>query len=244
MELQHEVLDALVQRYFNYESVTEGKNKKQSYIRYIGRFITTDTANAHQALSDRLKDDQLMVLFRTEDQQEVIYIMEAPQIDKKSNPWKNLIFFILTLISVLISGAIYSMTADTPSSGNLYLDIWNNLGKGWPFAVSLLAILGAHEFGHYFAGRYHKTTVTLPFFIPFPFSAFGTLGAFIQMKDVPRNKNHLLDIGIAGPLAGLIVAIPVSHSWDSPSPKSKRCLQFWRRDRHSNWKAIPSYTWR
>jgi membrane-associated protease RseP (regulator of RpoE activity) len=209
MELQREILDALVQRYFVYESVTEGKLKNQAYIRYVGRFVSDDTSSTHQALTDRVHADHLMVLFRSEEQKDVIYFMDAPATGNPSKPWKNLVFFILTLVSVLISGAIYSMRPEDPTSGNLYLDIWNNLGKGWPFALSLLAILGAHEFGHYFAGRYHKTAVTLPFFIPFPFSAFGTLGAFIQMKDIPRNKNHLLDIGIAGPLAGLMVAIPV-----------------------------------
>jgi membrane-associated protease RseP (regulator of RpoE activity) len=75
--------------------------------------------------------------------------------------------------------------------------------------VSLLAILLAHEFGHYLAGRYHRSAVTLPYFIPFPLSPFGTMGAFIQLKEPPKNKRILLDIGIAGPLAGLIIAIPV-----------------------------------
>jgi membrane-associated protease RseP (regulator of RpoE activity) len=83
------------------------------------------------------------------------------------------------------------------------------IGYGLSFAVSLLAILVAHEFGHYLAARYHKTAVTLPYFIPFPFSPFGTMGAFIQLKEPPKNKRVLLDIGIAGPIAGLVVAIPV-----------------------------------
>jgi len=79
---------------------------------------------------------------------------------------------------------------------------------GLPFALALLAILVCHEFGHYLAARYHKTAVTLPFFIPFPVG-FGTMGAFIQLKEPPRNKRILLDIGIAGPLAGLIIALPI-----------------------------------
>jgi membrane-associated protease RseP (regulator of RpoE activity) len=73
----------------------------------------------------------------------------------------------------------------------------------------MLAILLAHEFGHYLAARYHNTAVTLPYFLPFPGSLLGTLGAFIQLKEPPRNKRVLLDIGLAGPLAGLVVAIPV-----------------------------------
>ncbi len=81
--------------------------------------------------------------------------------------------------------------------------------NGWPFAVSLMAILGCHEFGHYLVGRHHGVHVTLPYFIPMPFSSIGTMGAFINMKEPPKNRKVLLDIGIAGPLAGLVVAIPV-----------------------------------
>jgi len=81
--------------------------------------------------------------------------------------------------------------------------------QGWPFAVSLLGILLAHEFGHYLVGRARGEKVTLPYFIPFPFSAFGTMGAFINMKEIPKNRKYLMDIGIAGPLIGLLVAIPV-----------------------------------
>jgi len=81
--------------------------------------------------------------------------------------------------------------------------------QGWPFTVSLLGILLAHEFGHYLAGRARGVKVTLPYFIPFPFSYFGTMGAFISMKEVPKNKKHMLEIGIAGPLAGLLVTLPV-----------------------------------
>ena len=82
---------------------------------------------------------------------------------------------------------------------------------GWPFAVSLLAILSAHEFGHFLAGRYHKTMVTLPYLIPLPYpiSPFGTMGAFINMKEIPRNRRILMDIAIAGPLAGMVLAVPI-----------------------------------
>jgi len=72
-----------------------------------------------------------------------------------------------------------------------------------------LAILGAHEFGHYFAGRKHGINVTLPFFIPFPLSTFGTMGAFISMRSIPKNKKELFDLSVTGPLCGLIVSILV-----------------------------------
>jgi membrane-associated protease RseP (regulator of RpoE activity) len=86
--------------------------------------------------------------------------------------------------------------------------LWGNIENGILFAVSLLAILTAHEFGHYFAARYHKTAVSLPYFLPFP-SLFGTLGAFIRLKQPPKNRRVLMDIGLAGPLAGLVVALPL-----------------------------------
>ncbi|MCK6582347.1 MAG: site-2 protease family protein, partial [Anaerolineales bacterium] len=84
-----------------------------------------------------------------------------------------------------------------------------NIFTGWPFALSLLGILLAHELGHYFMSRYHKTPATLPYFIPLPFSPLGTMGAAILMRGIPKNKRILFDIGVAGPIAGLVIAIPV-----------------------------------
>lgn len=110
-------------------------------------------------------------------------------------------------MSMIFSGALQSF--QMPAQGGLLESLLSSIWSGLPFAVSLLAILLAHEFGHYLAGRYHRTHVTLPYFIPFPLSPFGTLGAFIQLKEPPRNRRVLLDIGVAGPLAGLVVAIPV-----------------------------------
>ena len=82
----------------------------------------------------------------------------------------NIILFLLTLLSVAFVGESYSYNGPLPSDllgqiRTLVLNLW----VGWPFAASLLAILLAHEFGHYFAGRLHKTAVSLPYFIPLPF---------------------------------------------------------------------------
>jgi membrane-associated protease RseP (regulator of RpoE activity) len=161
-------------------------------------------------LSKELRQFNITPLFLEEKGQQIVQLMPSLVKPKKANPWINLLFFILTLISMLMAGALYSYEGPEPEGFSGFVQLFaDNLASGLPFAVSLLAILLAHEFGHYLAARYHKTEVTLPYFLPFPFSPFGTLGAFIQLREPPRNKRILLDIGIAGPLAGLIVAIPV-----------------------------------
>jgi len=85
---------------------------------------------------------------------------------------------------------------------------------GAPYSISLLVILTAHEFGHYFAARYYRVKATLPYFIPFPplggVPTLGTLGAVIRMSPYIPNRRALFDIAAAGPIAGLIVALPVS----------------------------------
>ncbi|MEW6208632.1 MAG: site-2 protease family protein [Acidobacteriota bacterium] len=86
------------------------------------------------------------------------------------------------------------------------------LASGLLFTFTLLTILGAHELGHYFACRYYGIRATLPFFIPAPpvLTPFGTFGAVIKIKEPIYSRRALFDIGIAGPLAGFLFAIPAS----------------------------------
>src|SRR6059036_3892432 len=87
------------------------------------------------------------------------------------------------------------------------------LGQGLIFSASLLAILAAHESGHYLFCRYYGVDATLPFFIPQPPLLIpGTFGAFIRMKSPVPSRRALFDIGLAGPLAGFIVIIPVAFA--------------------------------
>ncbi len=85
------------------------------------------------------------------------------------------------------------------------------IGEGVTFSVCLLAILFSHEMGHYLACRYYKVDATLPYFIPAPplFLA-GTFGAFIKIRSAIPTRRALFDIGLAGPLAGFVVALPIS----------------------------------
>jgi membrane-associated protease RseP (regulator of RpoE activity) len=82
------------------------------------------------------------------------------------------------------------------------------LQQGLPYALALMAILGTHELGHYLCAIYYKIRTTLPYFIPVPFFP-GTFGAFIQMRDPVPHRKALFDVGIAGPLAGLMITLPI-----------------------------------
>ncbi|EYF01742.1 zinc protease [Chondromyces apiculatus DSM 436] len=122
--------------------------------------------------------------------------------------WKtNLALFLLTVVTVFFAGAGWAGVAPTRPGLLGVIDI---LPSGWRFAVPLLAILLVHEFGHYFAARVHGVAASLPYFIPLPgVGLLGTMGAVISMPERIKSRNALLDIGAAGPLAGLAVAIPV-----------------------------------
>lgn len=206
---ERDPITPLVSRYFEIQQIVPGGGRYPFVTRYSGR-LTMDSEKAHAGLSKDLKPHKLTPIFLEDRGQQVIQVVPSPPKQRASNPWINLIFFLLTLVSMLIAGVLYGYEGPQPEGLSVLLNLLlGNLGAGLPFAVSLLAILLAHEFGHYLAARYHKTAVTLPYFLPFPLSPFGTLGAFIQLKEPPRNKRVLFDIGIAGPLAGLMVAIPV-----------------------------------
>jgi membrane-associated protease RseP (regulator of RpoE activity) len=106
------------------------------------------------------------------------------------------------------------MGAEGLAQGGLDLEHW---WRGAIFSATLLGILLTHEMGHYVAARIHRVDVSLPYFIPVPFG-LGTFGAVIAMRERIRSPNALMDIGAAGPLAGLAVALPllVVGLWLSP----------------------------
>ncbi|HEX3774323.1 MAG TPA: site-2 protease family protein [Polyangiaceae bacterium] len=130
----------------------------------------------------------------------------------------NLLLFALTVPSVFLAGAL---TVD-PTIEHELLHRLGEIWRGWPFALPLLAILLAHEFGHYVAARIHRVPASLPYFIPLPaLSPFGTMGAIIAMRGRIRSRAALLDIGAAGPLAGMVVALPVlafGLHWSAVAP--------------------------
>ena len=145
--------------------------------------------------------------------------------EKLARPGIALGLLIATLFTTTAIGAfIAGMTEETfQADPNLF---W----QGLPYALSLLLILGVHESGHYIAARRYNMKATLPYFIPVPFF-LGTFGAFIQLRSPVPNRRALFDVGIAGPLAGLIVAVPLllwglAHSEIVPIPETASLLNF------------------
>jgi membrane-associated protease RseP (regulator of RpoE activity) len=109
------------------------------------------------------------------------------------------LLFIATLATTTWAGALHA--------GVDLLQQPGRLAVGLPYSLGLLLILGAHELGHYFTAKAHGIRVTPPYFIPVPFS-LGTFGAFIRIKSLCPNRRALFDMAVAGPLAGLVFAIP------------------------------------
>jgi membrane-associated protease RseP (regulator of RpoE activity) len=125
---------------------------------------------------------------------------DLPAAPKKPRIWLHFLLFGLTAISMQA----------TAMNGNVVPKGQTLLGYSAYQAVSLLGILLVHELGHYIAARLHRVPASPPYFLPLPLvGLFGTLGAVITMNDRIRSRKALLDVGAAGPIAGMLVALPV-----------------------------------
>ena len=209
LQLETENITHIVNRWFAITSVTTGKPRLGFHVRYDGHLRTEDSEAAYDQLVADLNPMGLLPLFREQNGDQFILIIDQRPEPKIGPIWVNILLFVLTIISVMFTGAQFSDVDPNALSLSSLEGIIRYILLGWPFALGMVGILLAHEFGHYLVGRSRGVKVTLPYFIPFPFSAFGTMGAFISMKEIPKNKKHLLEIGIAGPLIGLLVTIPV-----------------------------------
>ena len=203
-----QVFTNLVSRVFRIEDVTSEDPRKGFFLRYRGELVSEETVEAYDLLAESLLPYNTMPLFRMEDGRQIIYLAPKQPDPKKDKVSTNIILFVLTVLSVMIAGAQPEGPVPNDTVGQMLM-LAKSILTGWPFALSLLGILLTHELGHYFKSRYHKTPATLPYFIPLPFSLLGTMGAAIIMRATPKNKRVLFDIGVAGPIAGLVVAIPV-----------------------------------
>jgi membrane-associated protease RseP (regulator of RpoE activity) len=119
------------------------------------------------------------------------------------------LLFAATLLTTTVAGAGHWL-AFKEELGARHVEAGLGLSavQGLWYSLTLLAILGAHELGHYLACRYYRISATLPYFLPVPFPLTGTAGAFIRIREPITTKRALFDIGVAGPFAGFLVAVP------------------------------------
>ena len=126
------------------------------------------------------------------------------------------LLFLLTLCTCLVAGTHFAVAyahneaVSWDEFVRAFTLVYRHplaLAAGLPFALTLLAILLAHELGHFFACRHHHIHSSYPFFIPFP-TLIGTLGAFILIRSPIRTTRALFDVGASGPLVGFLVAVP------------------------------------
>lgn len=186
------------------EVMTSQREQKQ-VIRFRGELLMS-ADEAYDIVSDRFGNLGYTALFRRDEDADVILAMPGSLPTSEARPLLAGGLFITTLLTVLYTG----MLMNEPNLGAAGLRVWHLL-TGWPFAVSLLTILVAHELGHYTVARHYNTAVSLPYFIPVPpqLGPFGTLGAVINMKAPPANRRQLLAIAAAGPIAGFVLAVPI-----------------------------------
>lgn len=176
--------------------------------------MDSDAEEAFEAISQRFAAYGYTAWLRNQPQGGGHEVIATKGVSRAKAPrvWPNIVLFAATLITVLYIGAGYSLTDAGLDQGigpaELLLQPLRHLTMGIPFAATLLGILLAHELSHYFVSRRYGAPVSLPYFIPMP-NILGTMGAVIVQREPMRSRKAVFDIGVAGPLGGLIVAIPL-----------------------------------
>jgi membrane-associated protease RseP (regulator of RpoE activity) len=124
--------------------------------------------------------------------------------------WLHALLLLFTLASTTVAGVNHYLgfLSDFLPLQGLPLPFPQLLIRGLWYSATIIAILGCHELGHYFACRYYDVDASLPYFLPAPILMTGTLGAVIRIREPIPTKRMLFDIGIAGPIAGFLVALP------------------------------------
>jgi uncharacterized repeat protein (TIGR01451 family) len=197
-----EQVRSLVAKYFPVYEV------KVSYdaVRLMVRATDSNLGPSFEELRKEMKGYDMVPLISYAHGEHTITVMRSQQARKGRNPWWNRMLLIVTFITTTVAGTMlwseYVGSSQTFTPENI---LWGAVA----FAVPLMTILGVHELSHYIAAKRHGVDASLPYFIP-SIPPFGTFGAFISMRDPMPNRKALVDIGIAGPLGGLAVTIPVA----------------------------------
>ena len=129
-------------------------------------------------------------------------LVADPSTRSEGIPRTNLLLFVLTVCSTLFAGSVFWYQIPVTE------EPWRML-EAWPFVVAIMGVLGVHELGHYVMSRYHGVDASLPYFIPVP-TVIGSLGAVIKIRGRIPDRKALFDIGVAGPLAGLVATVVIT----------------------------------
>lgn len=175
-------------------------------------------------------------------QADVVWPPPPPVRRRFQHRWRlHLLLFALTFCTTTFAQSAAFLRVPEAIAVNLWtgqwaLDplagfTWQAFTTGLWYSLPLLTILSAHEFGHYFACRYHKVDATLPYYIPAPLPLTGTLGAVIRIREAFPSKKALFDIGVAGPIAGFVALLPflfwgLSQSHVGPIPQDEGLIYF------------------
>ncbi|MBI2152360.1 MAG: site-2 protease family protein [Candidatus Rokubacteria bacterium] len=179
----------------------------------FGGELLVSPPRALERLEARFKPFGYTPFLREERDNVWVQAIPLAAVTEAGTPWVNGLLFLATCVSTVWAGAgvLSGFRTFNPFAHPALMT------ASMVFALTLLLILVTHEFGHYFTARYYHASVSLPYFIPAPPPfIFGTLGAIIKMRSPARDRNSLFDIAVAGPLAGLAIAIPailVGLSW-------------------------------
>ncbi|NBD15992.1 MAG: site-2 protease family protein [Cyanobacteria bacterium] len=177
--------------------------------------LRTVPEKAYQKITNNVQNqfgDRFLILFQESLQGEPFFaLVPNPKQEKVKNktdddlnkPWLSFGLAIITLFTTTIIGANLAGVSSEEFQANPEL-----LREGLPYALTLMWILGCHEFSHYCTAIYYKIRATLPYFIPVPFF-LGTFGAFIQMRSPVPHRKALFDVAIAGPLGGFVMTVPL-----------------------------------
>ena len=140
------------------------------------------------------------------------YYVPAPPPPTPERVWRHALLFGLTVVTTTLVGALHYFSFSQGFNANAvvlpdFADPSFYLHGFW-YSLTILSILGCHELGHYYACRYYRVDASLPFFLPAPLPLTGTLGAFIRIRARIPDKIALFDIGLSGPIAGFVIAVP------------------------------------
>ncbi len=172
---------------------------------YINVYRGEDIEDRFDELRKEMVPKNYIPYLRDDNGEYVISVKKTEQKNYRSVK-TNIVMLFITIATTLIAGTFW-WHSYRPVGG--FFSLHNILNGGLFFTLPLMTILGVHELSHYFSAKSHNIHASLPFFIPAP-PPLGTIGAFISIREPIPDKKSLMDVGVAGPIGGLLVAIPVS----------------------------------